>query len=206
MRGPRREWACRSRRVGAAAIASRGTYLSPVDIADFDFQLPPERIAQHPARPRDAARLLVVGDGLSDRLVRHLPGLLRPGDLLVLNDTRVIPARLRGTRGDAAIEVTLHKEVCGGRWRAFARPGKRVKAGQRIGFARNFSAAVIAKGEGGEIELDFGVEGAALIGLLERHGEMPLPPYIKRAKGGEAPDRADYQTVYAARAGAVAAP
>jgi len=177
--------------------------------SDFDFDLPRELIAERPARPRDASRLLVVpaGDGaFADRAIRDLPALLSPGDLLVHNDTRVIPARLRGRRGDAAIEVTLHKAEGGGRWRAFARPAKRLKPGQRIAFADDFAASVTEKNEAGEILLDFGVGDAALLALLERHGEMPLPPYIKRPKGGEAGDRTDYQTVYAAREGAVAAP
>jgi S-adenosylmethionine:tRNA ribosyltransferase-isomerase len=183
-------------------------------LSDFDFELPRELIADRPARPRDASRLLVVPareGAFADRAMRDLPALLRPGDLLVLNDTRVIPARLLGRRGEAAIEVTLHKAEGegaedGGRWRAFARPGKRLKAGQSIAFAPGFEAKLIEKGEGGEVLLDFGVGGASLIALLERHGEMPLPPYIKRPKGGDATDRADYQTVYAAREGAVAAP
>ncbi len=178
-------------------------------LADFDFELPRELVAERPVRPRDAARLLVVppGEGrFADRGVRDLPALLRPGDLLVLNDTRVIPARLRGRRGDAAIELTLHKAEADGRWRAFAKPAKRLKPGQRILFAADFAAKVLEKDEGGEIVLDFGLDHAALIAQLERHGEMPLPPYIKRPKGGDAADRADYQTLYAAREGAVAAP
>jgi S-adenosylmethionine:tRNA ribosyltransferase-isomerase len=182
-------------------------------LSDFDFDLPRALIADHPARPRDSARLLVVPAGagpFGDRAIRDLPALLRPGDLLVLNDTRVIPARLHGRRGNASIEVTLHKAEAQGRWRAFARPAKRLSAGQRIVFAPDFAATVAAKGEGGEIVLAFGQTGAALLRMLERHGAMPLPPYIKRAKGGDArerdADRADYQTVYARRAGAVAAP
>jgi S-adenosylmethionine:tRNA ribosyltransferase-isomerase len=178
-------------------------------LSDFDFELPHELIAIEPARPRDASRLLVVPareGAFRDRAVRDLPSLLRPGDLLVLNDTRVIPARLLGRRGDAAIEVTLHKAEGAGRWRAFARPAKRLKEGQCIAFAPEFSALVAGKGEAGEVLLDFGTDDGALVALLERHGEMPLPPYIKRPKGGSAGDRADYQTVYARRAGAVAAP
>jgi S-adenosylmethionine:tRNA ribosyltransferase-isomerase len=143
---------------------------------------------------------------LEDRRFVELPALLGARDLLVLNDTRVLPARLRGRRGEAAIEVTLHKAEGGGRWRAFARPAKRLKAGQCIVFAPDFSAAVTDKSEAGEVGLDFGLGAAALMAALERHGEMPLPPYIKRPKGGSAEDRADYQTVYAAREGAVAAP
>lgn len=177
-------------------------------LSDFDFELPRELIADHPVRPRDAARLLVVpvGGAFEDRAIRDLPQLLRPGDLLVLNDTRVIPARLRGRRGEAAIEVTLHKAEGGDRWRAFAKPAKRLAVGQRITFAPDFAAAVEEKGEGGEVLLAFDCGEREMIGLLQRHGEMPLPPYIKRPKGGAEADRADYQTVYAARNGAVAAP
>jgi S-adenosylmethionine:tRNA ribosyltransferase-isomerase len=178
-------------------------------LSDFDFELPRELVAERPARPRDASRLLVVpgrAGAFQDRAIRDLPALLRPGDLLVLNDTRVIPARLAGRRGEATIEVTLHKAEGRRRWRAFARPAKRLKVGQRIVFAPDFAAAVAEKGETGEVLLDFGLGDAALVALLERHGEMPLPPYIKRPKGGSAEDRADYQTVYAAREGAVAAP
>ncbi len=178
-------------------------------LSDFDFELPRELIADQPVRPRDASRLLVVparAGAFEDRAIRDLPLLLRPGDLLVLNDTRVIPARLSGRRGEATIEVTLHKAEGAGRWRAFARPAKRLKQAQRIAFAPDFSALVAEKGEAGEVLLDFGVGDTALIALLDRHGEMPLPPYIKRPKGGCAGDRADYQTVYAARDGAVAAP
>lgn len=178
-------------------------------LSDFDFELPRELVASEPARPRDASRLLVVPalqGAFEDRAIRDLPSLLRPGDLLVLNDTRVIPARLRGRRGAAAVEITLHKAAGGGRWRAFARPAKRIKAGQCIAFGPDFAASVAEKNEAGEVLLDFGVGEAALVALLERHGEMPLPPYIKRPKGGSAEDRTDYQTVYAAREGAVAAP
>lgn len=175
-------------------------------LTDFDFDLPRDLIAAHPARPRDAARLLhVPAAGASgDRGVRDLPALLQPGDLLVLNDTRVIPARLRGRRGEASIEITLHKAE-GDHWRAFAKPAKRLAAGQRVTFGGDFSGTVVAKEEGGEIVLAFDRGGPELIAALEHHGEMPLPPYIKRAKGGDASDRADYQTIYAARQGAVAA-
>jgi S-adenosylmethionine:tRNA ribosyltransferase-isomerase len=177
--------------------------------ADFDFDLPRERIAAAPVRPRDAARLLVVPRApapLQDRIVRDLPSLLRAGDLLILNDTRVIPARLPGKRGDASVEVTLHKAAGAGRWRAFARPAKRLKAGDVVVFAADFSARVAEKGEGGEVLLDFGCDDASLLAALHRHGQMPLPPYIERKGGPVAADRADYQTVYAAQDGAVAAP
>ncbi|MEQ8699628.1 MAG: tRNA preQ1(34) S-adenosylmethionine ribosyltransferase-isomerase QueA [Bauldia litoralis] len=173
---------------------------------DFDFDLPRERIADRPARPRDSARLLTVGETLGDHHVRDLPTLLRPGDLLVLNDTRVIPARLRGRRGEAKVEATLHKRAGGGRWFAFARPAKRLRPGDRIDFGGALAATVAEKGPEGEVLLDFGLEDAPLLAALEEAGEMPLPPYIPRAGGAEAGDSADYQTVYAERPGAVAAP
>lgn len=173
----------------------------------FDFELPTDSIAQRPVTPRDAACLLEVGDdALADRTVRDLPGLLRPGDVLVCNDTRVIPARLAGRRGAARIEATLHKQVGPSRWRAFARPGKRLKVGQRIDFAQGLWAGVEAKGDDGEITLAFDRAGPALMAALEAHGAMPLPPYIKRDGLADDRDRDDYQTVFAARPGAVAAP
>ena len=178
----------------------------------FDFELPPELIAQHPSRPRDAARLLVVGEGvLEDRRIIDLPELLRPGDLLVFNDTRVIPARLVGRRGEATVEVTLHQPARtgpgqGAAWLAFARPARRCRIGDVLRFAPGFAADVIAKGEGGEITLGFACPPAALLEHLEAHGQMPLPPYIRRARGGDPQDCADYQTMFAERPGAVAAP
>ncbi len=178
----------------------------------FDFELPPERIADRPAVPRDAARLLVVpADGpLQDRGLRDLPALLDPGDLLVFNDSRVIPARLHGRRrrGDAVaqVEVTLHKQETADRWAVFARPAKRLKPGDRIEFAADFSARVVARGLEGEAVLEFTAGGPALFAALARYGEMPLPPYITARRAADARDRQDYQTVFAAREGAVAAP
>ena len=175
--------------------------------ADFDFVLPPAAIADHPVRPRDHARLLTVGaDGLGDRRVTELPALLRPGDLLVFNDTRVIPARLEGRRGAARVEVTLHKRLGPGRWLVFARPAKRLRPGQEIVFAPDFAAEVVAKLESGEVELAFTADEAGLLDALHRYGRMPLPPYIRRPEGADAADAADYQTLFAARDGAVAAP
>ncbi|QEX15123.1 S-adenosylmethionine:tRNA ribosyltransferase-isomerase [Hypericibacter terrae] len=175
--------------------------------ADFDFKLPPERIADRPVSPRDAARLLVVrSDGFEDRIFRDLPALLSPRDLLVVNDTRVIPARLEGKRGAARIEATLHKAEGLDIWRAFARPAKRLKAGDIIQFAEDFSAQVLDKGEAGEVTLKFPVGGADLIAALGLHGRMPLPPYIRRPEGALASDRDDYQTIFAKTEGAVAAP
>jgi S-adenosylmethionine:tRNA ribosyltransferase-isomerase len=178
-------------------------------LSDFDFDLPRERIAERPAVPRDAARLLEVEvEALHDRSIGDLPELLRPGDVLVHNDTRVIPARLTGRRREAKVEVTLHKPEpgSGNRWRAFARPAKRLRPGDRIAFADDFGADVAARGEGGEVVLDFDRAGVDLLAALKRHGRMPLPPYIKRPEGADARDADDYQTVFAAKDGAVAAP
>jgi S-adenosylmethionine:tRNA ribosyltransferase-isomerase len=172
----------------------------------FDFDLPSRFIADRPAVPRDAARLLEVGEALRDHTVRDLPNLLRPGDLLVLNDTRVIPARLFGRRGAAGIELTLHKAVDAARWRAFARPARKLRPGDTVEFDEGLAAEVMGKGEGGEVELAFNRAGAALMESLQQIGRMPLPPYIKRPDGADARDRADYQTIFAAHDGAVAAP
>jgi S-adenosylmethionine:tRNA ribosyltransferase-isomerase len=175
-------------------------------IDDFDFDLPSGAIAQRPIVPRDAARMLEVGDAVVERMVRDLPRLLRPGDIVVFNDTRVIPVRLKGRRGEAGIEATLHKEISPGRWRAFVRPARRLKPGQRIRFAPDFSAEVAAKEATGEVILAFDRQGPSLMAALETHGAMPLPPYIKRTGAADDRDRIDYQTVFAARPGAVAAP
>jgi len=175
-------------------------------IDDFDFDLPSSAIAQRPIVPRDAARLLEVGETLVDRMVRDLPRLLRPGDIMVFNDTRVIPVRLKGKRGEASVEATLHKEIAPGRWRAFVRPARRLKPGQRIRFAPDFSAEVEAKDATGEVTLGFDRHGPSLMAALETHGAMPLPPYIKRSEVADDRDRIDYQTVFASRPGAVAAP
>jgi S-adenosylmethionine:tRNA ribosyltransferase-isomerase len=175
-------------------------------VSDFDFDLPPGLIAQAPARPRDSARLLHVGATLRDLGVADLPSLVRPGDLLVFNDTRVIPARLSGRRGAVAIEVTLTSRRGDGTWEALARPARRLKAGDRIEFAPGFGASVVEKSMGGEIALAFSLSDADLRHALDRHGIVPLPPYIKRPKSGDPEDRADYQTIYAANDGAVAAP
>jgi S-adenosylmethionine:tRNA ribosyltransferase-isomerase len=185
----------------------------------FDFDLPPERIALKPASPRDAARMLVVApDGaLADRRVGDLPSLLRRGDALVVNDTRVIAARLIGARARgaavAAIEATLIRRLDAGRWRALVKPAKKLKVGERVRFgesgegaARALVAEVEAKGEAGEVTLAFASSGAALDQAIERVGLAPLPPYIAGRRPIAASDRADYQTVYAREDGAVAAP
>ena len=170
----------------------------------FDFDLPKELIAQEPATPRDSARLLHVREDLADLAVRDLPSLINSGDVLVVNNTKVIPARLRGRRGEASIEITLHKRNGDETWCAFARPARRLKEGDIIEFSINFSAAVVEKRDGGEIVVGF--LGQEVFSGLAENGFMPLPPYIARKEGIRETDQQDYQTVYAANAGAVAAP
>jgi S-adenosylmethionine:tRNA ribosyltransferase-isomerase len=172
----------------------------------FDFDLPPDRIAQRPAQPRDAARLLsVMPSTLDDHSVSDLPNLLRAGDLLVFNDTRVIPARLTGQRGAARVSVTLHQMLAADTWRVFAKPAKRLRPDDRIDFTPVFSARVIERGPLGDVVLRFDRGGAELIAALHENGAMPLPPYI-RGGVADAQDRADYQTLFARQEGAVAAP
>ena len=175
---------------------------------DFDFELPRRLVADRPCEPRDAARLLVIpaSGPLQDRGIVDLPLLLRPGDLLVLNDTKVIPARLVGRRGTALVEVTLHRDLGGGAWRAFAKGARRLRVGDRIVFAEDFCADVADRHVEGDLTLRFDREGEAFRAALTRHGVMPLPPYIKRPRGGDPRDLADYQTIFARAEGAVAAP
>jgi S-adenosylmethionine:tRNA ribosyltransferase-isomerase len=181
-------------------------------LSDFDFELPERLIARHPARPRDAARLLVVRpDRLEDRQVAELPAILRPGDLMVFNDTKVIPAQLQGRRArpgspEVALEVTLHKRVDERSWQAFAKPGRRLTPGDRIRFDEDLAAEVLEKSPAGDILLSFDRGGAELMAALHRQGAMPLPPYIRKLRPVEARDAEDYQTVYAGPEGAVAAP
>jgi S-adenosylmethionine:tRNA ribosyltransferase-isomerase len=180
--------------------------------ADFDFPLPPDRIAQHPAKPRDSAKLLVVGAGLEDRVVRDLPGILLPGDLMIVNDTKVIPAQLTGRKGAARIEVTLirRQEDDARTWQAFAKPGKKLKVGDVVEFggggAAALTATVLHKEDAGEISLRFDCAESEVMAALHRIGTMPLPPYIRKLRPVSAEDNAAYQTVFASRAGAVAAP
>jgi len=177
-----------------------------MDVALFDFDLPPERIALRPASPRDSARLLAVGrEGLRDLHVSDLPALLRAGDMLVFNDTRVIPAQLEGRRGEARIGATLHKRIDLRRWQAFVRNAKRLRLGDRIYFGAGVSAVAEERdAEGGFTLLFEGDEPVET--LLDRAGTMPLPPYIAGKRAIDARDRSDYQTMFAARDGAVAAP
>ncbi len=194
-------------------------------VDQFDFDLPEDRIALRPASPRESARLLAVGkDGtLGDRLVGDLPSLLEPGDVLVFNDTRVIPARLEGVRqrpdardgeGRARISATLHMRVAPDSWLAFVRPAKRVRVGDRIAFGQDeadgltgaLDAVVEDRGEDGEATLRFERSGPALDEAIAAVGHIPLPPYIASKRPDDARDRADYQTIYAREDGAVAAP
>jgi len=172
----------------------------------FDFVLPPERIALRPASPRDSARMLVVeGNALLDRHVGDLPDALRAGDMLVFNDTRVIPAQLEGTRGDSRIGATLHKREGPRRWRAFIRNARRLRDGDEIDFGSGVTAYARDRGEDGSFALDFAGEEPVEL-LLERAGRMPLPPYIAARRPADAQDADDYQTMFAAEKGAVAAP
>lgn len=188
----------------------------------FDFELPERCIALTPANPRDTARMLVVGSGGTpeDWGVRDLPKLLRPGDVLVFNDTRVIPAALSGerVRGEATARVSfnLTKRVSESRWRALARPAKRLAVGDRLRLGTggggemclltSLDATVSAKGEEGEVELAFDLSGPDLDAAIVAHGRMPLPPYIALKREPSPADRANYQTIYARHDGAVAAP
>ena len=173
----------------------------------FDFDLPPERIASAPAVPRDSARMLhVTAQSLADRVVRDLPSLLSAGDVLVMNDSRVIPARLFADVGGKPVEVLLHQPIAQhtGEWRAFAKPARKLKEGMELAFAPDFTAVVKGRTEDGQVVIAFPYDTATLFAKLRAHGHMPLPPYIERADA--ASDQADYQTVYAAHDGSVAAP
>ncbi len=172
----------------------------------FDFDLPPDRIALRPARPRDAARMLLIeGKRLSDRAVLDLPESLRPGDMLVFNDTRVIPAQLEGRRGEAKVGATLHKREDLRSWWAFVRNAKRIRDEDVIEFAGDVKASAVRRDEEGAILLRFHGEEPVEV-LLERAGQMPLPPYIASKRGTDDTDREDYQTMFARESGAVAAP
>ena len=179
-------------------------------VSDFDFELPPDRIALRPAVPREAAKLLVVGEGFADLTVADLPAQLRSGDVLVFNNTKVIPAALSGHRigrlgTTPKIEVLLHMRLDQSRWKAFAKPAKKLEAGDKVEFG-SLQGVVEAKGDAGEIILAFALAGAALDAAIAAAGRMPLPPYIESKRAQDAQDVSDYQTIYAAEQGAVAAP
>ena len=176
-------------------------------VATFDFTLPKNLIAQRPVTPRERARLLSVElDGLHDHHVADLPDLLQPDDLLVFNDTRVLPARLSARRGAAKVEVTLHQPIDESSWRAFAKPARKCRLGDRLDIGPGFEAEVVERGEHGEIVLRFSLGGVALVEALKRFGRMPLPPYIRRSDVRDEADDRDYQSLFAQHEGAVAAP
>ncbi|MCB8873711.1 tRNA preQ1(34) S-adenosylmethionine ribosyltransferase-isomerase QueA [Acidisoma silvae] len=177
-------------------------------LSDFDFDLPPGAIAHHPVKPRDAAKLLHVTAGtLGDHIVRDLPSLLQPGDILVANNTRVIPAQLSAKRGEARIGITLDRPLADGTWQALARNAKRLRDGDRLDFdGTDLTATVAERRADGSVALRFDREGAAFSAALEQAGALALPPYIERPTGPTAEDSADYQTVFAQPDGAVAAP
>jgi len=179
-----------------------------LQLSDFDFDLPPDRIAHQPARPRDASRLLVVTDELQDRAIRDLPSLLRPGDVLVANDTRVIPAQLKARRGAAAIGLTLDQPRADGSWHALARNARRLRPGDMLSFddAPDLTATLLSRDDDGGVVVRFNQADAAFADALRRAGTLALPPYIDRPSGPTSADATDYQTVFAQREGAVAAP
>ena len=180
----------------------------------FDYSLPAEKIATKPADPRESALLLdLSGVGITDRYIGDMPALLRADDILIVNNTQVIPARLEGRRGQAKISVTLHKRESDHTWRVFAKPAKKCRIDDVIIFADDFAATVLGRGEGGDVELGFINPATAacltrleLDACLDRYGSMPVPPYIARPDGAEPADRQDYQTMFARHRGAVAAP
>ena len=174
--------------------------------SDFDFDLPQDRIAHEPARPREAARLLHVRGTLTDCHISDLVDLLRPGDLLVSNDTRVIPAQLTARRGDATIGITLDRPSGDGGWHALVRNARRMRVGDTLQINADFAATVRVRGDDGSAVLDFNCAGADFDIALRRAGALALPPYIDRPEGPTAQDAADYQTMFAAKDGAVAAP
>ena len=177
-------------------------------VDSFDFDLPAELIAHEPVSPRDSSRLLEISgeNNFSDRNFVDILSLLQPKDLLVFNNTKVIPARISGSRRGAKVEITLHKNLGTGKWRAFAKPARKLNAGDIFFVAEDFQAEILQKLENGEIELQFAVAGVELDNKLLKYGSMPLPPYIKRKNSAANSDNQTYQTVYAKEAGAVAAP
>lgn len=186
-----------------------------MNVDQFDFDLPDSAIALRPARPRDSAKLLQVGlKGVSGHIVRDLPEILNKGDVLVINDTKVLPAALSAIRparehgggGDVTVGINLHQRLSGTQWRAFVKPAKRLKDGDTIHLSDRLSAVVFDKKDGGDIGLRFSRDGEALEAEIEALGHPPLPPYIARQRTPDAQDKLDYQTVYAQDKGSVAAP
>ena len=189
-------------------LRTRSNATVALRLSDFDFDLPRELIALQPAAQRDAGKLLYLpGDGTPiHHAVADLPSLLVPGDVLVFNDTRVIPARLKGRRGEVPVEITLHKREAADTWAAFAKPARRLRVEDRVVFADDFAATVVEKRDAGEVVLRFTATEDALWAALDQHGAMPLPPYIASQRAPDAGDRDRYQTVFARESGAVAAP
>ena len=183
-------------------------------LASFDYKLPSRLIATSPTEPRETARLLdLSGDNLIDRQIGDLPSLLQAGDVVVVNDTKVIPARLHGKRGMATISVTLIKRLSANVWQVFAKPAKKCRVGEVIFFADDFAAVVQGRGAGGDVELGFinpsktcALTRSQFDACLDKYGGVPLPPYIPRPDGQNDSDKQDYQTIFAKYRGAVAAP
>lgn len=172
----------------------------------FDFVLPDGHIATSPAFPRDSSRMLVVGDELQDSKITAITDFLREGDVMVFNDSKVIPARLYGLRGDAKIEVLLHKKTGNNNWQCFAKPGKKLRIHDTIKFADDFSAEVLEKYDDGQVLLNFACDDIEFQKKLDKYGSMPLPPYIEKNRHADSSDNNNYQTVYAKNSGSVAAP
>lgn len=172
----------------------------------FDFSLPEGHIATNPANPRDSSRMLVVGDNLLDKNISDLVDFLREGDVMVFNDTKVIPARLFGNRGNAKIEVLLHKNAGHGKWQCFAKPAKKLRIGDMVAFAADFYAQVKQKYDDGQVLLAFNYSEDVFQQKLEQYGGVPLPPYIEKNRKADSRDNANYQTIYAQNSGSVAAP
>jgi len=175
-------------------------------VSDFDFSLSPKFIAKRPKRPKDSAKLLLISNTFSDHTFKELPYLLQPGDLIILNNTKVIQGQLSGKSAGKKITITLIRKRSHSQWEIFAKPAKKLRPGNKIYFAENFSAEIIKKNPEGRILIGFSTKNKLLPTLLSRHGKMPIPPYIQKFRKPDLKDESDYQTTYARNSGAVAAP